>query len=346
MAGRNVFLLAPKYLDLYNDIIKGLQAKGYDVRWVEDDQIENNPFKVRYETQSYNEDNVSQYESVVEQFWRNFFEGRNGSTRFDYFLVIDGLMVCPWLFKTMRNNNPGIRIILYLFDRVQGMYQIDRYFKYYDKVLSFDDNDVNQFGLGYLPIYWCPSVNESEIKYDIFGLAAYNHINSKRNDIYRDIKLMSDHSGLREYIRLYNKKAKGNTVIYLIKSFIKKSLGRKYIPLAYYQTGLITTKSESPTDFRNLIMQSRCILDVQPEFQAGFTARFMWALGLGKKIITTNKKVLDYPFINHEQVFILEDNYIERELLDFINKPFIQSKETKKKLEEYRIDNWLDRMVG
>lgn len=347
MASANVFLLASKYLELYKDIIEGLEGKGYNVFWVEDDQIANNPFKIKYNTQSNDEEDVALFEKQVESYWVNFFAENQLTIKFDYFLVIDGLMVCPWLFTEMRRNNPNIHIILYLFDRVEGMYQIDRFFQYYDKIFSFDDNDVKQFNLEYLPIYWCPKVTVSEIKYDIFGLAAYNHINPKRNEIYRRIKNLSDRRGLREYIRLYYKNySVGNQNVYIIKSFIKRILGRNYIPLSFYKSGLVTTKAETPSEFRNIIAHSKCILDVQPDFQAGFTARFMWALGLGKKIITTNQRVSEYPFYDEEQFFVLTEHYREDELLAFVKSPYIQSEKAKRIIEQYRIDNWLNVLVG
>jgi len=103
---------------------------------------------------------------------------------------------------------------------------------------------------------------------------------------------------------------------------------------------LFVFDSINPSEFRKVIQQSNIILDTQNPFQDGLTARFMWALGLEKKIITTNESVKDYDFYNDNQVFVLNDNYSE--LVDFIKKPFAMSDVQRDQIAKYRIDHWID----
>lgn len=334
--------MSSKFMDIYKDIIHELEIQGYEVTWIQDEQIPNNPFMIKYNN-SYTEENIIEYLAKVKIFWERTLSETTYSGSFDYFLAIDGLMVHPYLFDTLRRRNPQIRIVLYLYDRVQGMYQIDRFFKYYDDVYSFDKLDVSQFKLHYLPIYWVPSKTDEEIKYDVFGLATYSMIKSERNEIFRKVKKIAQDNCLSEYIKLVFPKKVQNRLLYRIKHFIKLVLGRASIPLSDFDNGLISTVSINPVEFRKIIQQSRTVLDIQPDYQEGFTARFMWALGLGKKIITTNPNIVSYPFYDSRQFYIYGKSV---DLVSFIKHPFVIDESTKKMIEKYRIDNWIKTLLN
>lgn len=62
----------------------------------------------------------------------------------------------------------------------------------------------------------------------------------------------------------------------------------------------------TPAEFRSLIYNSRCVIDTYNTFQEGMTPRFMWALGAGCKIITTNKNCKEYSFYSPEYIYIVE----------------------------------------
>lgn len=339
---KKIFLMSSKFMDIYRDIIHELEVQGLEVVWIQDEQIPDNPFMIKY-TNNYTEENVRKYLEKVMAFWEKTLLEKPYSDSFDYFLAIDGLTVHPYLFDVLRKRNPDIRIILYLYDRVQGMYQVDRFFKYYDAVFSFDQYDVEKFGIKYLPIYWVPNTSNVEPKYDVFGFATYSMIKSERNDIFRDVKEIIQNNGLTEYIKLVYRKKVTNRILYQIKHYIKKMLGRPSIPLSDIDSGLITDTPITPVEFRKIIQNSRTVLDIQPDYQEGFTARFMWALGLGKKIITTNANVTNYPFYDSRQFFIYNES---GDLVSFIERPFEMEEGNKKLIQKYRIDNWIKTILN
>ena len=73
------------------------------------------------------------------------------------------------------------------------------------------------------------------------------------------------------------------------------------------------------------------------------TARFMWALGAEKKIITTNKTVVQNTFYSPEQIYVLSDSNLDG-VMNFISKDFQMSSEKRNIVLHYRIDNWVDTM--
>lgn len=87
----------------------------------------------------------------------------------------------------------------------------------------------------------------------------------------------------------------------------------------------------------NIIARSECILDTDIDYQAGPTPRLIWALALGKKVVTTNKNIVKIPFYNNKNIFIIDRRN------PIINPNFITSKadDMSSVMEKYRIDNWV-----
>ena len=136
----------------------------------------------------------------------------------------------------------------------------------------------------------------------------------------------------------------GNTVSLLLRNMAKAIIGREHLPLLDIISGMFTKKALLPSDFKQLIVSSNTVVDTNHPFQDGLTARFMWALGAEKKIVTTNCSVRNYPFYSDEQIFILNNNWDE--LPDFLKSEFTMKESVRAEIAKYRIDNWLDTILN
>lgn len=335
---KRVLLLAPPYMDIYKDIIQCLDSKGYEVVWVSDGSIPGNPYNKSEKSRHLK--TVEEYQSEVDVFWDENFEKENFLEPFDYFLAIDGFMVTPHMFAILKDKNPNIRKVLYLYDRVEGNYEVDMFFPYYTNIYSFDLGDCAHYGINHLPIYWVPSETKVEEEYDIFGLGGFQW--GARYEVFKKLKEISEQSGFKDYIKLYNKSI-DNKLSYFFKYLVYKLNGRKMLSLSELKGDLYTTKSLTPQEFRDMILRSRVVLDTQNSNQDGMTARFMWALGAEKKIITTNKAVKKNVFFSPEQILVLKSNF--EDIPAFISKKFTMSDDMRSLVKRYRIDNWIDTML-
>ncbi len=335
---KRVLLLAPPYMDIYKDIIDCLESKQYEVVWISDGLIPHNPYNKSNLTRHTK--SVEQYQSEVNTFWSGRFSKDDFSRPFDYFLAIDGFMVTPQFFEMLNTHSPSIRKVLYLYDRVKGNYEIDMFFKYYSDVYSFDLGDCAYYKLHHLPIYWVPSTEQLSDRYDIFGFGAFQW--GERYKVYKAIKDLVQRNGLKDYIKLFYRPNKSK-FSYLLRFVFYKVQGKNYLSLSEIKDELFTDKSLSPDEFRNLILCSKVILDTQNSNQDGMTARFMWALGAEKKIITTNKAVVENTFYSPGQIYVLSDSTLDG-VMNFISSDFKMSEEMRGIVQQYRIDNWVDTM--
>ena len=335
---QRVLLLDPPFMDICKDIISSLKAMDYDVVWVADGSIPNNPYNKM--SRNRHKRTIEEYQKEVNVFWNDAFKTEKFAKPFDFFLAIDGFMVTPELFERLIRQNPKIRKVLFLYDRVEGNYELDMFFKYYDDVYSFEIHDCKHYGLHHLPIYWNPAANDEEVVYDISGMASFKW--GSRYEMYKRLKTLARQNGLTECIKLYHRPIR-NRFTYSAKYLTCKILGRNFLSLSDLKDDIFTFKILSSTEFRKNILQSKAVLDTHNNFQDGLTARFMWALGCGRKIVTTNKSVVQYPFYDPAQIYLIDDTNVDG-VVDFIKAEYSMSQSMRQLIEPYRIDNWIRQM--
>lgn len=341
---KRILFFTSTFMDIYKDVQIAMKEMDFEVVWVEASTITPNPYNRLLNL--YTPENIKVYLEKVALKWETVLSQDEFKAPFDYFFAINGLDVHPKLFDFLISKNPKIYKILYLYDRVDGVIQIDEFFSYYDKVFSFDLSDCHKYHLNFLPIYWIPSLVQSIVKYNIFGLASYSLFKPERTALYRRIYDLVKKNNLKGYIRLYVNIGNDSQIKFWIKSIIKHLLGRESISLPLLSSKLTTFDRLTPSEYRDFINLSDTILDTQAQYQDGLTARFMWAVGAGKKIITTNQNIKKYDFYSVEQFYILSENDKDNgALLKFLMSSFMPSEAYYDKIRKYRIDNWIQTIL-
>jgi hypothetical protein len=90
-------------------------------------------------------------------------------------------------------------------------------------------------------------------------------------------------------------------------------------------------------------MYCNVILDVAKQGQTGLTFRPFEALGLNKKLITTNASIKDYDFYDPENIMIVEPGRICLEK-EFFETPAKEVPEAIK--SKYHVKQWLTDVLG
>lgn len=88
-------------------------------------------------------------------------------------------------------------------------------------------------------------------------------------------------------------------------------------------------------------MDADVIVEINFTEQSGPSLRAIEALVLNKKLITTNKNIIEYEFFSEDKIFILDNNY--GKLPNFLNK---KNKEIPiEELYIYSVDGFLDKLL-
>lgn len=91
---------------------------------------------------------------------------------------------------------------------------------------------------------------------------------------------------------------------------------------------ILNRKAKRPLEYKKFLdydyvlsinRQSKCLLEIVQDTQVGLTLRTLEAMFLNKKLITNNKKIMEYSFFNENNIFILDNKLSNIDnLLDFI----------------------------
>lgn len=98
-------------------------------------------------------------------------------------------------------------------------------------------------------------------------------------------------------------------------------------------------KSLSHEEIADISKNSKAILDIQRDIQSGLTMRTIEiALGMRKKLITTNSDIMKYDFYNENNILIIDrkNPIIKKE---FLENEYIALDE--KIYQKYSIKNWI-----
>lgn len=195
------------------------------------------------------------------------------------------------------------------------------YLTLFDVCYSFDDEDCKKYGCKKITNFYFVEEKQKLLNFDISYLATYDH---------RIHHLIS----IFEYLEDNNISAK-------CKIFTYPSIKiKEKLPINIEVIHKIIPFAESYQYYQD----SKVILDIAHPHQRGLSFRPFEAMGMSKKLITTNKNIVNYDFYNPNNIFIIDDiNNITIPISFF--KTDYQEINPKIK-EKYHLKNWIKKIIS
>ena len=351
-----ILFIAYSTLDLYKPIEKEMRRQGHEVTSViyRAGDIKYDPYRMYGRLRWLKKILFARIINVHDAYWRKRISNtKELSGKYDFLFVLSGTSVGKLLIHHIENHNPQIRKVLYTWDNLK-YYDFRRLFPFFDKCYTFDIEDSkNNKEFSLLPIYYeedKETLSAESFKYDLFHIGS-NH--SGRFSFIKRLMPQISSNGFSYYIKVI-----GNSSVSL--NWISKfhvcicKLGIKDLPEDEKES-LEFVNSDDPfqikayqtismDEYNKLCRQSKVIIDTQRSGQSGLTARFMWAVGNGKKVITTNKFAYDYGFVYESQVQIID---YENPVLPavFIKSSYVEENKCGE-IVRFRIDNWVKTILS
>lgn len=340
-----VLFVGPKYMNLYKDVIGAMERKGYGVDFLPEKTFKDDPYNVRgYSRFSKIFVNRKKFARKLDCYWTKLLNSSDYDKRYDYVFVLDGQSISSVFFDTLKKRNARVKFVNYLFDTTSGVYHFEKNFIFFDRVFTFDVTESQKYNIGFLPIYWMDNEETLVYRYNIFGLGA---IKNERYALFSRIERIAKKNNLSYYLKLYNFVKVKNAFFYRFRCCLYSLLRLKNIvSLQAIQSPFATTESVPPRDFRKYIAGADIVIDTSAPNQDGLTARFMWSIGLGKKVLTTNSNVKQYDFFDEKQILVIDEKTKDDEIESFFLSEFSNAEKNKNRLLAYRIDNWLETLLG
>lgn len=231
----------------------------------------------------------------------------------DFIVIVRPDLLEDDLLKVLREYTQNL--YAFYFDAISNFPRKKTLFPFFDKVFSYEKEDVERYGLEFITNYiYDRQIEPCRVKkYKIFNISSYD-----------------------ERFSILEKLAKYFTDEHISYHFIV----RKERPII---SKLIKIVPEYLTlaEVKNRMSYSEVLLDIQKNRQEGLSFRVFEALGFEKKLITTNPSVVHYEFYNPQNICIIDpENPVVPS--DFWDTPYEKIPENL--LYPYTLEGWVKKV--
>lgn len=307
-----VLLITPEFYGVEEKIKSVLKESGYEVIWIENkilkfDYHGSNP-KLKFLRRIY----FFLFFPHIRYIKRELKRIEN--IRFDIFISINAHIICNYLFRRLKEENPGIFSVLFLWDSF-SMYSWTKELKQFNKVYTFDPADSEKYRIELKPNFYLKKTDNSnpEPEFDLFFVGKFSPSRLSAID-----KIVSkiENSGIKYFVKLwpaYKIFLHSDLLYKLLNIFqFNSNWVRSYLINFEAVEGLLKREYIITNQMRYKDMQyhlacSNVILDLPFQGQNGYTHRLIEALANGKKVITTNSNIKNESFFNSEQIHIIDE---------------------------------------
>lgn len=318
---KNVLLVCPVFFEYSTKLIHQLQIFGFSVIYI--DERPSNDFISKFLIRK----SFKPYNYFINKYYKNAL--RKINEKIDYILFIKCETPTEFVLKMFEEKFPDVQKILYLWDSIKNIREIERKFKYFHDIFSFDFEDIEKYKfIKYAYWGYIDQSNTARVTKNQWDISFVGTAHSIRPRVVKDFKRICKEQNLSCYFYLYSP----NILVYLYNKLINKDF--KYITLKD-----VSFKSLSFSQTYDIYNDSRMILDICAPNQSGFTSRVGDMINLRKKLITNNTYILKTDLYTFENVYYYDVNNVELST-DFIK---INYKNFEKRvIEQYSFKTFLE----
>ena len=235
-----------------------------------------------------------------------YFEWKKNIKNYDKIIIFDNGYI-EAISKYIKSKNKKCKIILYLWNNMTHFNPDIIKDKYVDEIWTFNYKDSIKYALKYNPQFYSKNVNISS--------------NIEENRV----------------VFVGRDKGRSNSI-----NKIKDELEKNNIQTDFY---IINNEEQfiSYDEYLKKVSLSNCLLDIVSDAEnSGLSLRVLESIFFNKKLITNNLNVKKYDFFNEDNIYIINNEYIDmKKIKEFLEKPcrIID----KKVINKYEFNNWIRR---
>lgn len=304
LKNKRILFLSVKLFNYENIIADKLRSLGAIVDYY--DERPNNSIItkgiIRLKRDLYKHKIVKYYQGILHKIQ---------NAHYDYFFLIKGEVVPQFFIDELKKYNPEIVLLYYTFDSFLNNPNGIAILHNFDKKFTFDRKDSISYNLGFRPLFFSDDYKKIDSeKLPEIDLLFIGTAHSDRYIISEAISGWCENNYLKNVSFYYSPSRLSFLFFKLFDSSFKK-----------FNYSKLSFKSLKHSEIIELYSKTKVVLDINHPNQNGLTMRVFEALGAGKKIITTNEDVINYPFYDSDTIYIIDRNKIVLDI-DFFRKPF------------------------
>lgn len=320
-------MIAPIFYDYHLEIIKELENENWIVTF----------YDVRPSTNSFIKGFIKTNDQLKNHLMKEYVNQIIKDTAnivFDVVLIIDNIAFGKEEIIKIKNQHLQSRFILYMWDAIQNYPCNIGTFQYYDKILSFDIQDCKEYGFELLPLFFTESYEEMGRKQGktVFDLVSICTAHPIRYPMIKSLETYCQNEGIRFYSYLYLQ----SIILYMY--YKRKERVFKNSQLSEFHFKPLNT-----IETRKIIASSKVVFDICNKNQNGLTMRSIEAIGGKKKLITTNKTIIDYDFFDQNNILVINETDDFHKINSFMRLKYINY--PKELYQKYSLRNWIKQVL-
>lgn len=259
----------------------------------------------------------------LKEIWqgKEYFENINSTEKFDYSVTIAPNVFHKSVLKYLKNISN--KSIVYYWDGFDHFPSYKSTIQYFDDCFTFDPTDAKTYNLKFLPNFYFAEDRNTNPSIDLFFLSSYDSRYPLIEKIVTTLESQNNNIKIKVFQLPISKKD-------VISKPASNSIEIIDKPISFIETTA-------------LMKDTKIVLDIQKDIQRGLTFRVFEAMGLGKKLITTNKDIINYDFYNPNNIFIWTDDTTSVPD-DFLNTPYEELPEEIYK--KYSQESWVKTILN
>lgn len=323
----NLLLIMPNFFEYPTFIIDELENLGYNVDFF-DDRPSTNPW-----IKAIIRINKNFINSYIKRYFQNILANIEGK-EYDVVFLISGqsLSFSENMIRKIKEMQPKAKFCLYQWDSLANFPYIARMQKYFDKCYTFDPDDAKKVEkLKFLPLFYSRHYEEigkhkiDSYKYD------FCFVGTAHPKKYKFIKQMSKKL-LSVFPMQYIYFFFPSKIVFLYRKLTSIELKGARMNEFHYS-------SLNTQQMDEIYKQTRCVLDSPQEGQKGLTIRVLESVGARKKLITSNKDIVNYDFYDPANIYVYDESTEFNLDAPFFTEDYKQIDE--KIYNKYSLRNWL-----
>lgn len=322
--GKTVLFISPSFFGYEQAIAKRMEELGATVYFFDDRP--SNSFLGKGLLRAHKK----LYAAKIRQYYKPIEKEIESIPNIDViFLLSPEALPLPLLEKTI-TSNPGIKVLLYMWDSIQNKIGTKKYLPYCHRIFTFDPGDKKYDDrIEFCPLFYLNeySLLDTADSYD-YDLSFIGTAHSDRYILASSIRNQIENVGGKVFLYFYLQSRK----LYLYLKLTNVHFRLTHVNQFQY-------KPLSSKETMEIIKKSRIVLDIQHPKQTGLTMRTLEVLGAQRKLITTNVEVSNYDFYNAQNILIVDRNNPSIPF-EFITSPYVPVEESIYK--KYSLDGWLN----
>lgn len=290
LLGKRILFFAPKTFGYENAIVREMELLGAEVKFHSHLPSEHPWVKAIFRL----------FPKLAWRYADHYFFSwlnQHGPATCDFIFVVKGEGLSPNFLQHLEKRYPSSRLVLHLWDSLVNCKHIQLKFPYFDSMSSFDPSDCKKLPqFKYRPLFFLDKYLNLEQYNTGQGVFFIGTLNGDRPEvIHRLVQTWEAASEFKYWLFVRSR------LEFTLRKLFDRSL--KQIEESHF-----IYKSMSAEAISQHYNDCAAVLDIEHPNQSGLTMRTFEVIASGKKLITTNRSIVDPDFYDPARIFVIDRN--------------------------------------